>query len=81
MVQIHPHGFSYFVGLVGFGSVDVKSKNKHGDMYKVVLLCLKTATVILQLNGKHIGFIPNLLFKGDCWRIWLGRCHEKGTVN
>lgn len=24
--------------------------------------------------------MPNLLFKGDCWRIWLGRCHEKGTV-
>lgn len=24
--------------------------------------------------------MPNLTFKGDCWRIWLGRCHAKGTV-
>jgi hypothetical protein len=26
--------------LVGFGSGDVKSQNKHGDMYKVVLIVL-----------------------------------------
>ena len=41
----------------------------------------KTATVEIQYNRKHIGFMPNLLFKGNCWRIWLGRCHGKGTVN
>lgn len=34
----------------------------------------------MQYNGKHIGFMPNLTFKGDCWRIWLGRCLETGTV-
>lgn len=47
---------------------------------KRFLECTKTATVEIQFNGKHTGFIPNLLFKGDCWRIWLGRCHVKGTV-
>lgn len=47
---------------------------------KWFLECTKTATVEIQFNGKHIGFIPDLLFKGDCWRIWLGRCHVKGTV-
>lgn len=49
-------------------------------MYKVVLSYYKAATVAIQLDGKHIGFIPNLLFKDYCWRIWLGRCHVKGTV-
>ena len=24
--------------------------------------------------------MPNLLFKDDCWRIWLGRYLEIGTV-
>lgn len=24
--------------------------------------------------------MPNLTFKGDCWRIWLGRCLGIGTV-
>nr|DAR98033.1 MAG TPA: hypothetical protein [Bacteriophage sp.] len=31
----------------------------------------KAATVAIQLDGKHIKSTPNLLFKGDCWRIWL----------
>lgn len=47
---------------------------------KWFLECTKTATVEIQYNRKHIGFMPDLLFKGDCWRIWLGRCHVKGTV-
>ena len=55
-------------------------KNKHGDMYKVVLSYYKAATVEIQFNGKHIGFMPSLLFKDDCWRIWLGRYLEIGTV-
>ena len=48
-------------------------------MYKVVLSYYKAATVAIQLDGKHIGFIPNLLFKDYCWRIWLGRYLEIGT--
>lgn len=49
-------------------------------MYKVVLSYYKAATVAIQLDGKHIGFMPNLLFKDYCWRIWLGRYLEIGTV-
>lgn len=41
---------------------------------KWFLECTKAATVEIRYNRKHIGFIPNLTFKGDCWRIWLGRC-------
>ena len=49
-------------------------------MYKVVLSYYKAATVAIQLYGKHIGFMPNLLFKDYCWRILLGRYLEIGTV-
>ena len=47
---------------------------------KWFLECTKAATVEIQYNGKHIGFMPNLTFKGDCWRIWLSRCLGIGTV-
>lgn len=47
---------------------------------KWFLECTKAATVEIRYNRKHIGFIPNLTFKGDCWRIWLGRCLGTGTV-
>ena len=49
-------------------------------MYKVALSYYKAATVEIQFDGKHIGFMPNLLFKDDCWRIWLGRYLGIGTV-
>ena len=49
-------------------------------MYKVVLVVLQGCDCNLQFDGKHIGFIPNLLFKDDCWRIWLGRYLGIGTV-
>ena len=47
---------------------------------KWLLSYYKAASVEIQFNGKHIGFMPNLTFKGDCWRIWLGRCLGTGTV-
>ena len=47
---------------------------------KWFLVYIKAATVVIQYNGKHTGFIPDLTFKGDCWRIWLGRCLGTGTV-
>lgn len=40
----------------------------------------KAATVFIQFDGKHIRSTPNLLFKDYCWRIWLGRYLEIGTV-
>lgn len=51
-------------------------------MYKVVLIVLFIRLrLCLQFDGKHIKSTPNLLFKGDCWRIWLiGGCLEIGTV-
>ena len=33
-----------------------------------------------QFDGKHIGLIPGLKFRGLLLMTWLGRCHEKGTV-
>lgn len=33
---------SYFVGLVGFGSGDVKSQNKRGNTYKVAIVVLQS---------------------------------------
>nr|DAG16739.1 MAG TPA: hypothetical protein [Caudoviricetes sp.]DAH62559.1 MAG TPA: hypothetical protein [Caudoviricetes sp.] len=49
---------------------------------KWLLSYYKTATVAIQLDGKHIKSTPNLLFKGYCWRIWLFRCgrNEKCAV-
>ena len=49
---------------------------------KWFLECTKAATVTIQFDGKHIKSTPNLLFKDDCWRIWLiyGGCLEIGTV-
>ncbi len=41
----------------------------------------KAATVKYSLTEKHIKSTPNLLFKDNCWRIWLiGGCLEIGTV-
>lgn len=41
----------------------------------------KAATVAIQFDGKHIKSTLNLLFKDNCWRIWLiGGCLEIGTV-
>ena len=48
---------------------------------KWLLSYYKAATVAIQLDGKHIKSTPNLLFKDNCWRIWLtGGCLEIGTV-
>lgn len=52
---------SYFIWeLVGFGSGDGKSQNKHGDMYKVALVVLQGCDCNLQLDGKHIKSTPYL---------------------
>lgn len=67
--------------LVGFGSEDENSKISMVTCIKWLLSYYKAATVAIQLDGKHIKSTPNLLFKDNCWRIWLtGGCLEIGTV-
>ena len=73
---------SHFIWeLVGFGSEDENSKISMVTCIKWFLSYYKAATVAIQLDGKHIKSTPNLLFKDNCWRIWLiGGCLEIGTV-
>lgn len=39
-----------FVGLVGFGSGDVKSQNKRGDTYKVAIVVLQSCDCLYSLT-------------------------------
>lgn len=58
--------FSTYVGTAGFVSWDIKSQNKLSDKYKVSIVMYILATVVIQLDGKHIGFMPDLKSEGYC---------------